>query len=171
MDGLHLRSNLPRRALAELHGNVFVEKCESCGHEIFHEQDLGGMGCRPTGNRCPECNTGALHDTVLDWDTPISEAEMAIAEEQVALADMVLCLGTSLRIIPAAELPLLVGSARDDADEEDGKICIVNLQDTPLGSRADLVLHCKVDEVMQYLLDSFTHPTKGEAEDCSDDDY
>lgn len=125
VDGLHLRSKFPRDSLVELHGNVFLERCIDCGFEVFHSVDVGGVGCKPTGVRCEKCN-GAMHDTVLDWDTPIPDDDLARSEMEMANADLVLCLGTSLRIVPAAELPLLVGTAR--VDDCNPRICIVNLQ-------------------------------------------
>jgi hypothetical protein len=51
-----------------------------------------------------------------------------------------LCLGTSLQIIPAANLPLRTVRAG-------GKLAIVNLQGTPKDKKAHCVIHARVDEV------------------------
>ena len=56
-------------------------------------------------------------------------------------ADLCICLGTSLQILPCAKLPLLT-------KKSGGRVAIVNLQVTRLDSRADLVLHDRVDAVM-----------------------
>ena len=34
VDGLHLKSGLSRDCLAELHGNVMMERCERCGRYV-----------------------------------------------------------------------------------------------------------------------------------------
>lgn len=31
IDGLHLKSGLDRKFIAELHGNMFTEQCNTCG--------------------------------------------------------------------------------------------------------------------------------------------
>jgi mono-ADP-ribosyltransferase sirtuin 6 len=65
------------------------------------------MGLRPTGRTCdPPCN-GPLHDFLLDWDDALPEDQLELAEEHSKKADLIICLGTSLRVQPANKLPLL----------------------------------------------------------------
>ncbi|KAK9152390.1 hypothetical protein Syun_010699 [Stephania yunnanensis] len=67
--------------------------------------------------------------------------EMSLAEQHCKMADIVLCLGTSLQITPACNLPMR--SVRGG-----GQMVIVNLQQTPKDKKASLVIHGLVDKVM-----------------------
>ncbi|KAI6688711.1 hypothetical protein NL676_025539 [Syzygium grande] len=142
VDGLHLRSGIPREKLAELHGNSFMETCPSCGAEYFRDFEVDSIGLKETSRHCSDANCGAkLRDTVLDWEDALPSKEMSYAEKHCQMADVVLCLGTSLQITPACNLPLkcLRGG---------GKIVIVNLQKTPKDKKASLVIHGLVDKVI-----------------------
>jgi mono-ADP-ribosyltransferase sirtuin 6 len=64
VDGLHLKSGIERSRLSELHGNVFAEYCNECKREYIRNKDVGGMGCRPTGEFqpfYPSCFTYILY--------------------------------------------------------------------------------------------------------------
>ncbi|XP_024160627.1 NAD-dependent protein deacetylase SRT1 isoform X2 [Rosa chinensis] len=148
VDGLHLRSGISRKKLAELHGNSFMEVCPSCGIEYMRDFEVETIGLKETSRRCSDKKCGArLKDTVLDWEDALPSKEMNQAEKHCRMADVVLCLGTSLQITPACNLPLR--SLRGG-----GKIVIVNLQKTPKDKKATLLLHGLVDKVISGVLDS-----------------
>ncbi|XP_031744759.1 uncharacterized protein LOC101212255 isoform X6 [Cucumis sativus] len=147
IDGLHLRSGIPREKLAELHGNSFMETCPSCGAEYLRDFEVETIGLKDTSRRCSDANCGAkLRDTVLDWEDALPPKEMNPAERHCRMADIVLCLGTSLQITPACNLPLK--SLRGG-----GKIIIVNLQKTPKDKKASLVIHGRVDKVIAGVME------------------
>ncbi|XP_015900391.3 NAD-dependent protein deacetylase SRT1 isoform X2 [Ziziphus jujuba] len=147
VDGLHLRSGIPREKLAELHGNSFMETCSSCGIEYLRDFEVETIGLKETSRRCSDNKCGArLKDTVLDWEDALPKKEMNLAEKHCRMADVVLCLGTSLQITPACNLPLK--SLRGG-----GKIVIVNLQKTPKDKKASLVIHGLVDKVILGAMD------------------
>jgi hypothetical protein len=60
-------------------------------------------------------------------------------------------LGTSLQIIPAANLPLRTVKAG-------GSLAIINLQATPKDKKAAVVIHAKVDQVMATLMQQLGVP-------------
>ncbi|KAK8983351.1 hypothetical protein V6N11_073771 [Hibiscus sabdariffa] len=174
VDGLHLRSGIPREKLAELHGNSFMETCSSCGAEYLRDFEVETIGLKETSRRCSDEKCGAkLRDTVLDWEhsklvhfpliiigriitlfpapslnllDALPPKEMDLADKHCRMGDVVLCLGTSLQITPACNLPLK--SLRGG-----GKIVIVNLQKTPKDKKASLVIHGFVDKVIAGVME------------------
>ena len=158
VDGLHMRSGvLADSWLTELHGNIFIEECVECGTQYFRSRDVGGMGLKPTGSRCDNVScSGALIDNAVDWDTDLPEHKFKVAEQHMSKANLVICLGTSLRIRPAGNMPTRVlrkSSTRDCSKGDTGNLVIVNLQSTHLDKRASIKINGYCDDVMRRLCD------------------
>ncbi|XP_071103307.1 uncharacterized protein [Haliotis cracherodii] len=146
VDGLHIRSGYPVSRLSELHGNMFVEECNKCGTQYILSTCTPTMGLKLTGRSCTQSKSrgrcrGKLTDTILDWEDSLPEQDLKQAEIESKKADLSLCLGTSLQIVPSGNLPMMtVGSG--------GKLAIVNLQPTKHDKYAKLRIWAYVDEVM-----------------------
>ena len=93
-----------------------------------------------TGRKCDACG-GRLRDTILDWEDELPDPDYPDAVERCEEADLCITLGTSLRITPAGQMPML-----------SKKFAVVNLQETPYDEQAVLVIRAKVDQVMEGLL-------------------
>lgn len=157
VDGLHLKSGLPRANLSELHGNMFMEKCEKCRKEFIRSQAVDTVGLKRTGTTCSKGGAkgrcrGKLRDTVLDWEDSLPTEEIETAEYHSKLSDLSICLGTTLQIVPAGKLPL---SAKKN---EGGKLVLCNLQPTRYDKQADLIIHAYVDDIMVALMKSLAIP-------------
>lgn len=174
VDGLHRKTNLPRNKMSILHGCIFTEMCDTCNTEHVRKQEIQSIGLRHTGKSCTLGGTpagscrGRLKDTLLDWEDDLPEMDWCRAEEECSKADLVLCLGTSLRIEPAASLCTYPTAAATDPSGEGGTkkkgrkkmvmmkeklgFAIVNLQQTPYDESAALVVRGKVDDVMKAVM-------------------
>jgi mono-ADP-ribosyltransferase sirtuin 6 len=142
VDGLHMRSGLPRSQHCFLHGCIFTEKCENCHCEYFRDFDVGGVSFQPTGRKCEDVRCqGILRDTILDWEDELPQDDWMRAQNECMKSDLVLALGTSLRIEPAGSLPTL-----------GKKFVIVNKQETPYDKKAEIVIRADVDQVMERVM-------------------
>ena len=148
IDGLHLRSGVRSNQIAELHGNVYLEFCTSCGREYLRDFHVRGpKGSKHmTGHSCESYNCqGLLKDTVINFGENLSSENLDKSARVSALADLHVCLGSSMRVSPANIYPEMTKNAG-------GKVVIINLQKTPVDEICDLVIHERIDVVMKLLM-------------------
>ncbi|XP_059148342.1 NAD-dependent protein deacylase sirtuin-6-like isoform X2 [Physella acuta] len=149
IDGLHIRSGFPRNCLSELHGNMFIEECNKCGHQYIRQHCVPTMARNLTGGSCTQKKSrgtcrGKLIDTILDWEDSLPDRDLDAAYQQSRKSDLSICLGTSLQIVPSGNIPLLT-------KKNGGKLVIVNLQPTKHDKKCDLKISAYVDDVMKAL--------------------
>jgi len=153
-DGLHLKSGLPREAVAELRGNLFVEICEICGHRYERDFDVGTEGPteerdarnydeRDTERWCeqPNCGGRLIADVVRSHNADALDASLDEARRHLQEADLCLCLGLSMATPSVSELLGIV-------KKRGAKLVLVTLHRTELERGADLRLHALCDDVM-----------------------
>lgn len=148
-DGLHRRSGIPAEMLSELHGNTNIEVCDGCGKQYYRDfrvrvskdphDHLTGRVC--SNGKCQ----GKLKDSIVNIAEHAPEAAYNLALANIVEADLCLSLGSSLHVMPGAELPERVWRAGH-------RLAVVNLQPTRLDQFA-LKLNAKCDDVMKKLMD------------------
>jgi len=148
MDGLHMRSGIHMDRISELHGNIYKEYCTECGTFYFRSFDVVGSSYqRFTGRICDniECN-GKLRDSIIDHGDLVPPEETRKAEDSVIIADLLLVLGTSLRMYPADKY-----LRKFLAKEDRGPLVIVNLQKTPYDDLATIRVFAKCDDFLRMV--------------------
>ncbi len=149
VDGMHRKSGILPGNLSELHGNTNLEICERCGKEYLRDFSCAANSslAHYTGRICsiPGCN-GQLKDSIINFGENLLHHVVTKAIQESNKSDVYICLGSSLTVTPAADMPKGVGQ------REGAKLVIVNLQKTPLDDFADLRIFSKCDEVMEGLM-------------------
>ena len=134
IDGLHQKAGSKR--VYELHGSVLRNYCTRCGkaYSAGFIRDCAGV---------PKCDCGGtVKPDVVLYEEGLDQATLEGAVRAIAGADLLIVGGTSLTVYPAAGLIQYYGGNR---------LVLINRDETPYDSRADLVLHESLGDVFRYL--------------------
>lgn len=146
VDGLHLKSGILPDNICELHGNSTVEECDQCGKAHHRDICISGDAQHYTGRRCVACgDSGRLRDSIINFGENLNPRILERAYDESRHADLHICIGSSLGVSPACDLP------RETKRKNGGKIVIVNLQRTPLDGDCDIRFHCKINDFFECL--------------------
>lgn len=146
VDGLHRRAG--SRDVVELHGSLLAFRCLDGGHtypvdRILAMDDLGSDGMVDPPE-CPEC--GDLVRPGVVWFgemLPLDALERAW--KLVATANVVLVIGTSAMVYPAAELPAMAKAAGAAVVE-------INPAPTPFTPHADVYWPARAGQALPQLV-------------------
>ena len=158
VDGLHQKAG--SRHVVELHGNLGKARCLSCGREYPMGEVEGRVA---GGENPPKCSCGGLlKPTVVFFEEPLPFEAFRKAEEEALKCDLMLVVGTSAVVYPAAELPYLAKFKFRPSSPlwfssglGEGKAAIieVNMEATPLTGIADLSLFGKAGKILPRLVE------------------
>ena len=133
VDNLHQDSGVDEKKIIELHGNATYARCLDCKlrYELSDLKEQFLKSKEPPV--CEECN-GIIKTATISFGQAMPEKEMQIAQREAIKSDLFICVGTSLAVFPAADIPLL-------ARETGAKLVIINNEETQMDGFADLVIN------------------------------
>lgn len=136
VDGLHERAG--NRRITRLHGSIWELRCTGCGTAVDNREV-------PLSALPPRCGCGALQRPGVVWFGESLPAEAwNMAEDAVLACDLLLVVGTSAVVYPAASL---IGMAR----EAGARVVEVNREPSAQSRSAHIVIPGNAGEVLPWL--------------------
>jgi NAD-dependent deacetylase len=129
--------------VVEVHGSIETSSCTRCAAS-FGLEEVDGLFDESGVAVCPTCASPVKPDVVLFGEL-LPESAMARATQLAERADLMLCIGSSLAVYPAAGLPRLTL-------ERGGRLAIVTKGPTPYDDEAELKLDGEVDDELRALI-------------------
>jgi NAD-dependent deacetylase len=128
----------------EIHGTLFEVTCLSCGDRTPMAGALDRVEAGEEDPACLICG-GILKAATISFGQSLDPATLARATAAALAADVLLAVGTSLTVQPAAGLIEYAVRAR-------ARVVIVNAAPTPYDPVADAVLRRPIGEVLPALV-------------------
>ena len=105
IDGLHLRAGTSRDRLVEIHGSNGEVECQGCGRREDPAPWFEEFARTRRGPRCPEC-AGLWKPATISFGQSLRATDLERAARFAERCDLVVSLGSTLSVHPAASFPL-----------------------------------------------------------------
>lgn len=142
IDNLHQEAG--NQKVVELHGNYLRAYCLECGKKYVGEKIQRRVVEGEIPPKCDECD-GILKSEAILFGEPLPQEAMSEAIRICRKTDLMLVIGTSLQVYPAAYLPHL-------AKKSDARIILVNLHGNNRKDVADILLEGRAADIMPQIV-------------------
>ena len=144
IERLHQRSGLPADLVLELHGTTTEAVCLTCGDRIPSDEACRRVADGELAPRCTLCG-GLLKPATVSFGQAMPHDVMVRAYAAAESCDLLLAVGSSLVVEPAASIPRI-------AKRAGARLIIVNREPTPLDVIADVVMHGEIGDTLPALV-------------------
>ncbi|MEM6652991.1 MAG: Sir2 family NAD-dependent protein deacetylase [Pseudomonadota bacterium] len=149
VDNLHQDGGVPDDKVIEIHGNASYAKCLNCSKRYEFE------ALRPRYEAgeditCDFCG-GLVKSATISFGQAMPEDKMMRAESEALSCDLMIALGSSLVVYPAANIPLI-------AKQNGSKYVIVNREPTDHDAYADMVIQTEIGPLLRETLSELGSP-------------
>lgn len=141
-DGLHQKAG--SKTVIELHGSSHAVLCLDC-RQRFPRLEIDRLNREECPPRCPSCGGSFLKPTVVMFGEALPSDALLQAQTLAMAADLLLIVGSSLQVYPAAGIPRM-------ARESGASLCIINAEPTPFDDLASVVMHGKAGEMLPEIV-------------------
>lgn len=106
IDGLHEKAGIPIEKMVELHGTNLAVECQSCGDRSDPDLHFDAFIKTRIAPTCHKCN-GYLKPATISFGQSLREGDLRRATKAAEQADLVISMGSTLSVQPAASFPLM----------------------------------------------------------------
>jgi NAD-dependent deacetylase len=144
IDELHQDAGTDRDKVVEIHGTMHQVMCMQCDERAPMERALDRVRAGEDDPPCRTCG-GILKSATISFGQNLVADDLERAQRAALTCDLLLAVGSTLSIYPAAGLVPL-------AKQAGARIIIVNAEPTDMDSIADAVLRGSISEILPAIV-------------------
>jgi len=95
------------------HGSFLTATCVACGEHLEEGMEVNDVIAAGSIPHCRKCGTGVMKPDVVLFNEPMPKGVNDAIEEHTGNTDLLLVIGTSLKVTPCCLIPSLVGAGND----------------------------------------------------------